>query len=266
MHITYLSVKGTIMELYFFMPLIMIIAAYLAILVAVIQLKQDSSIANAAWCGGCLIVALYTLIMHGRYLPRHIIVTTMVALWAIRLIIYVYLRYKGNDPRFQSWKQSGIKALIFNIAYLFGAQAFFMTVTSIPIILINMSNVPGLNYLDLGAIGLWLIGYFFEAVADYQLFMFTRNPAHKGRVMRYGLWHYSRHPNYFGEIVMWWAIFLLALSVPDGIFGIMAPIAVTITLVWVTGIPWVEKAMDKNPEYQEYKRTTSALIPWGSKK
>ncbi len=258
--------KGQSMGLHFFMPLLAIIGFYLAALVAVVQIKQDTSIANAAWCGGCLIVALYTLVMHGLYLPRHIVVTTMIALWALRLIIYVYLRYKGNDPRFKTWKATGIKALIFNIAYIFGSQAFFMTIMSIPIILINMSDVPGLNYLDYAAIGLWLVGYFFEAVSDYQLFKFTSNPANKGHVMRYGLWRYSRHPNYFGEIVIWWAIFLLALSVPYGILGIIAPIAVTVTLVWVTGIPWVEKAMDNNPEYQEYKRTTSALIPWFSKK
>lgn len=254
------------MEFSFFIPLIAIMAVYFASIVALVQIKKDSSIANAAWCGGCLIVALYTLIMHGQYLPRHIILTTMIALWAVRLIIYVYLRYKGNDPRFQTWKQSGIKAFLFNIAYIFGSQLFFMSVMSIPIILINMSSVYGLNYLDYIAIAVWLIGYYFEAVSDYQLFMFTSNPANKGHVMRHGLWRYSRHPNYFGEIIIWWAIFLFALSVPYGFLSIISAMAVTITLVWVTGIPWVEKAMANNPEYQEYKRKTNMLIPGEPKK
>lgn len=254
------------MEFSFFIPLIVIIAVYLASIVALVQIKEDSSIANAAWCGGCLIVALYTLMMHGQYLLRHIILTIMIALWAVRLIVYVYLRYKGNDPRFQTWKQSGIKALIFNIAYIFGSQLFFMTVMSIPIVLINMSNVHGLNYLDYTGIAVWLIGYYFEAVSDYQLFKFTSNPANKGHVMHRGLWRYSRHPNYFGEIVIWWGIFLFALSVPYGFLSIISAMAVTITLVWVTGIPWVEKAMDNNPEYQEYKRKTNMLIPGEPKK
>lgn len=254
------------MEFSFFIPLIAIIAVYFVIMVTIVQVKQDSSIANSVWCGGCLIIALYTCIMHGQFLPRHIVITTMIILWVLRLVIYVYLRYKGNDPRFQTWKQAGIQALIFNVAYIFGAQAFFMAIMSVPIILINTSSVPELWSLDYVAIGIWLIGYFFEAISDYQLFIFTSNANNKGHVMRYGLWRYSRHPNYFGEVLMWWAIFLLTLSVPHGILSIIAPIAVTVTLLWVTGIPWVEKAMDNNPEYQEYKRKTSVFIPWFVKK
>lgn len=250
------------MDVSFFMPLIAVIAIYFAIMVTIVQIKQDSSIANSVWSGGCLLIALYTFIMSGLYLPRQIVVTALITLWASRLVTYVYLRYKGNDPRFQTWKQAGIKALIFNIAYIFGGQAFLMTIMSIPTILINISTVPGLNYLDFMGIGIWLVGYFFEAVSDYQLFQFTSDPANKGHVMKYGLWHYSRHPNYFGEVLMWWGIFLLALSVPFGIYSIITPATITVMLLFVTGIPWVEKAMDTNPEYQEYKRKTCAFIPW----
>lgn len=252
------------MELSFFLPLIAIIAVYFAIMVAVVQIKEDSSIANSVWSGGCLIIALYTFIMAGLYLPRHVVITALITLWSARLVIYVYLRYKGNDPRFQTWKQAGLKALIFNIAYIFGGQAFLMTIMSIPTILINTSTTAGLNYLDYAAIALWSVGYFFESVSDYQLFQFTSDPANKGHVMKYGLWRYSRHPNYFGEVVMWWGIFLLALSVPFGIYSIITPVTITVMLLFVTGIPWVEKAMDNNPEYQEYKRKTSAFIPWFS--
>lgn len=250
------------MELSFFLPLIAIITIYFAIMVAVVQIKEDSSIANSVWSGGCLIIALYTFVMAGLYLERHVIITAMIVLWATRLVLYVYLRYRGNDPRFQTWKQAGLSALIFNIAYIFGGQAFLMTIMSIPTILINTSIVPGLNYLDYLGMGTWAVGYFFEAVSDYQLFAFMKDPANKGRVMRSGLWHYSRHPNYFGEVVMWWGIFLLALSVPFGIYSIITPLTITTMLLFVTGIPWVEKAMDNNPEYQEYKRKTSAFIPW----
>lgn len=250
------------MELSFFTPLLVVIAIYFAIMVIVVQMKQDTSIANSVWTGGCLLIALYTFIMKGLFLPRHIIVTTMIVLWASRLVTYVYLRYRGNDPRFQTWKHAGLKALILNIAYIFGAQAFLMTIMSIPTILINTSNSALLTYLDFMGIAIWSVGYFFEAVSDYQLFIFTQDPANKGRVMRYGLWRYSRHPNYFGEVLIWWGIFLLALSVPFGLYSIITPVTITIMLLFVTGIPWVEKAMDTNPEYQEYKKKTSVFIPW----
>lgn len=252
------------MELTFFFPLITLIIIYFAIMVIVVQIKQDTSIANAVWSGGCLLIALYTFFMHSPYIARHILLTSLIGLWSSRLLLYVYLRYRGDDPRFQSWKQSGLTALIMNIAYIFGGQALFMTVMSVPTMIINMSNVPGLNYLDFFGIAVWIVGYYFESVSDYQLFVFTRNPAHKGHVMRYGLWRYSRHPNYFGEVTMWWGIFLIALSVPYGTYSIITPATITFLLLFVTGIPWIEKAMENNPEYQEYKRTTSAFIPWPS--
>lgn len=253
------------MDLSFFYPLLILLVVYLATMVAIVQIKQDTSIANFVWGGGCLLVALYTFFMGNMYLVRHVILTTLIVFWAGRLILYVYLRYHGTDPRFQSWKQKGGYALLINIGYIFGLQALLMVIMSAPIVLINISTNLGLTSLDYVGIVLWLIGYYFEAVSDYQLFTFTRNPANKGKVMRYGLWRYSRHPNYFGEVTMWWGLFLIALSVDNGIYAIVAPATITFLLLFVTGIPWVEEAMKNNPEYQDYKQHTSIFIPWFSK-
>ena len=96
------------------------------------------------------------------------------------------------------------------------------------------------------------------------MYEFRKNPNSQNKILNTGLWKYSRHPNYFGEITMWWGIYLLALSVPYGWLTIITPIAITITLVFVTGIPWAERAMEKTPGFAEYKRTTSMLIPWKS--
>lgn len=89
-----------------------------------------------------------------------------------------------------------------------------------------------------------------------------RNPVNKGHVMRFGLWRYSRHPNYFGESLMWWGVYCIALSLPYGWTAIITPITITVLLVFVTGIPWIEKTMIGNAEYKEYQRTTSKFIPW----
>ncbi len=240
---------------------IAILIAYLSCMVINVQYRGDTSIANFTWGGGVLIVALYTFFTTGTFLARQIIVTSMIALWAGRLILHVYKRYTGEDPRFKSWKWKGFKALIINIMWVFG-QSIMIAIMSYPVFLINTNQVPGLTVLDICGILLWIFGFCVESISDQQLFHFMKNPANKGKVMDRGLWHYSRHPNYFGEIVMWWSIYLIALSVPQGWTSIIAPITITIFLVFITGIPLLEKAMKNNAEYQEYKKRTNALIPW----
>jgi len=244
---------------------ILILILYLCCMVINVQYKGDTSIANFTWGGGVLIVALYTFFTLSNFLARQIILTTMIALWAGRLIIYVYKRYTGHDPRFNSWKWQGFKALIINIIWVFG-QSTMIAIMSTPVFLVNSNQIPGLNLIDLCGILLWIFGFCWEAISDQQLFNFMKNPNNKGKVMDKGLWYYSRHPNYFGEIVMWWSIYLIALSMPKGWISIIAPITITFLLIFVTGIPLLEKAMKNNSAYQEYKKRTSILIPWFSKK
>ncbi len=244
---------------------ILILILYLCCMVINVQYKGDTSIANFTWGGGVLIVALYTFFTLSHFLPRQIILTSMIALWAGRLIIHVYKRYTGHDPRFNSWKWQGFKALIINIIWVFG-QSTMIAIMSTPVFLVNTNQISGLNLIDLCGILLWIFGFCWEAISDQQLFNFMKNPNNKGKIMDKGLWHYSRHPNYFGEIVMWWSIYFLALSVPKGWISIIAPITITFLLIFVTGIPLLEKAMKNNSAYQEYKKRTSVLIPWFSKK
>ena len=175
-------------------------------------------------------------------------------------------RYKGTDPRYQSWKhEGGVKALVINLGYIFGLQALLLALMSVPIYLVNTMSGPDLTVFDLIGLLIWMTGFYFESVSDHQLFQFMSDPLNKGKIMKYGLWHYSRHPNYFGEITMWWGIFLIALSVPSGWLAIIAPVTITFLLIFVTGVPWIEKVFENNPEYQEYKRKTSMLIPWFTK-
>jgi steroid 5-alpha reductase family enzyme len=234
-------------------------------MVALACYKGDTSISNFTWGGGVLIVALYTFIRISTFLLQQIIVTVMICLWSIRLISYVYRRYTGKDPRFVGWKWQGFKALIINSFWIYG-QSIMITIMGLPIVLINRYNIPhAFSFFDIVGIIVWLTGYYWESVSDHQLFTFMHNPANKGHVMTRGLWHYSRHPNYFGESVMWVGIFCMALSVPYGWTAIIAPATITFLLVFVTGIPLLENAMANNSEYQKYKKHTSKFIPWFSK-
>lgn len=109
---------------------------------------------------------------------------------------------------------------------------------------------------------IWAFGFLWEAISDLQLARFKANPSNRGKLMRTGLWRYSRHPNYFGEIVLWWGIFLIALPWERGYWCLFSPVIVTWLLARVSGVPMLEGKYRDNPEYQEYVRTTPALFPF----
>jgi steroid 5-alpha reductase family enzyme len=108
----------------------------------------------------------------------------------------------------------------------------------------------------------WLFGFLFESVGDAELARFARDPHNRGKILQSGLWQYTRHPNYFGEVVQWWGIWLLAVGVPGGWFGIVGPLTITFLILKVSGIPMLEKKMAENPDFAEYKRRTSVFLPW----
>jgi steroid 5-alpha reductase family enzyme len=248
-----------------FIEIASILCAYLMSMVIITCYKGDTSISNFTWGGGVLIVTLYTFLRLSNFLLQQIIVTAMICLWSTRLIAYVYRRYTGKDPRFVNWKWQGFKALIINSFWIFG-QSIMIAIMSWPIVLINTYNIARtLSLFDILGIIIWLIGYYWETMSDHQLFKFMHNPANKGHVMTRGLWHYSRHPNYFGESVMWVGIFFMALSVPYGWTAIITPATITFLLVFVTGVPLLENAMAQNGEYQKYKKHTNKFIPWFTK-
>lgn len=250
-------------------PLILLILAYLTLMLIIVHVKKDSSIANFTWGGGCLLIAWYLYFAHKTYaIPffnRPLLVTLLLTLWCVRLALYVYLRYKGDDPRYKSWKKQGFNALVFNLFWIFGLNTIMMLVMSAPTLVVNSAIAnSAFTYLDLIGVAIWAIGFYWESVSDYQMYTFTRDPANKGKIMKSGLWKYSRHPNYFGEVLMWGGIFLITLNI--SVAAIIAPITITFLLLFVTGIPWAEKSMENNPEYREYQKHTSMFIPWFPKK
>ncbi len=111
------------------------------------------------------------------------------------------------------------------------------------------------------SVAVWAFGFAFEAIGDAQLAAFLRNPENRGHVMDAGLWRYSRHPNYFGEIVQWWAIWLLTLGVPGWLLAVVGPLTITLLLRYVSGVPLLERKRAGRPEWEAYKARTSVLIP-----
>ncbi len=245
----------------------LLVFVYMTFLFVIAQLKKDNSIVDIGWGFGFVLIALFTFVKSGLYLPRHLLVTLLVVMWGLRISFHILHRHKGEDFRYKAWRDEW-KQWFYLRSYfqIFMLQGFFMLIISMPVIVINSSAIPGLTFVDILGAALWCLGFYFEVVGDYQLQAFITNPENKKRIMRYGLWQYTRHPNYFGEIVMWWGIWLMALTVPLGFLTIISPLTITILLVFVSGVPMLEKRFAGNPEYQEYQRTTNALIPWWPKK
>jgi len=129
-------------------------------------------------------------------------------------------------------------------------------------VLVNHDPGGPLGFLDFLGVLVWAIGFVFEAVGDRQLLVFVKNPANAGRILQTGLWRYTRHPNYFGEATLWWGVFFIALSVPYGLFAILSPLTIDFLLLKVSGIPMLEKRWEGQPEFEDYKRRTNALVPW----
>jgi steroid 5-alpha reductase family enzyme len=141
-------------------------------------------------------------------------------------------------------------------------QGIFLLIISSSVVLVNVSTAGGPGALDFAGTAFWLVGFFFETVGDAQLKKFKVSPENKGKVITSGLWRYTRHPNYFGEAAMWWGIWLIALSVPNGWKTVVSPLAITFLLRWVSGVTMLEKKYAGNSEFIEYARRTNAFFPW----
>lgn len=194
---------------------------------------------------------------------RGLLVTVLVAIWALRLSIYITARNWGEpeDYRYKKIRANNEPGFAFKSLYIvFGLQgvlAWFIAMPLLPAIM----NPGGIGPIDIIATALWLVGFVFEAGGDYQLARFKRDASNKGRVLDSGLWRYTRHPNYFGDFCVWWAFYLFALSA-GGWWTALSPVLMSILLLKVSGVALLEKTInDRRPEYAEYVRRTNAFFP-----
>ena len=247
----------------------LILFIYMTVLFLIALKRKDNSIADVVWGTGFILVAWSTLIFYGSFTPRQWIVNLLVLIWGLRLAIRIHLRDKGKgeDVRYKKWRQEWGKFFVIR-SYLqvFLLQGFILLLNITPVFFINTYDAGGLGWLDVLGVSVWCLGFAFESVGDWQLDRFIKNPDNRGKVMDQGLWRYSRHPNYFGEVTMWWGIYLLALSVLGGWISIVGPLTITYIILFVSGIPMTERFMQDNPVFADYKKRTSVFIPWFPKK
>ena len=246
----------------------LLVFVYFMIFFIVAMIIKNNSIVDIGWGMGFVIVAVSTLVVNGNYNVRSILVTVMVTLWGGRLAWHIIKRNVGKpeDFRYAKWRHEwGKWFVVRSFLQVFMLQGFLMLVIASSVIFINRSQGFSLGILDYLGLTVWLTGYYFEVLGDIQLREFLKKPENKGKIMKEGLWKYTRHPNYFGEATMWWGIFLIALSV-GGYLTVISPLTITILLLFVSGVPLLEKSMKDNPDFQEYMKETNKFFPWFPKK
>jgi steroid 5-alpha reductase family enzyme len=228
-------------------------------------IKKDNSIVDIAWGIGFIFVAILTFFLVTEFAVRHILVTALIFLWGSRLATHIAIRNKGKgeDFRYAKWRKDwGKWFFIRSFFQIYMLQGLLLLIIAYPVMLINHSEDPGITFFDILGLIIWLTGFFFEAVGDYQLLKFKRKAENKGKIIAQGLWRYTRHPNYFGETAMWWGIFLMALSLKNGWTAIVSPLTITFLLLKVSGISMLEKKYVGNKQFEEYAKRTSAFFPW----
>jgi steroid 5-alpha reductase family enzyme len=244
----------------------LVVAAFVTVLWMVSLLLRDSSIVDSFWGVGFVVVALtVAAAAPAGLLPRAWLLGIMVAVWGLRLSHYIFWRNKGKgeDYRYRTWREEAGPAWWWrSYVKVFLLQGVIMWIVAAPLVAaIGNLAQPPLSWLDgLGA-AVWLVGFVFESVGDWQLSRFKRDPANKGQLFTGGVWRYTRHPNYFGDASVWWGHYLVAAA-SGAWWTVFSPILMTFLLVRVSGVSMLESALrDSKPGYREYIASTSAFFP-----
>jgi steroid 5-alpha reductase family enzyme len=217
---------------------------------------------DIAWGLGFMIVAWSSWVQHES--GRSLLLAILVSIWGLRLASHIgrrSLKSPTDDRRYteltKKWRGNIWVRAYFSV-YL--VQGGLIWLIGLPLSLATRPQLHGLGWLSFVGTAVWIFGFAFEAIADRQLRHFLQQPNHP-KNMGSGLWRYSRHPNYFGEITQWFGIAVVALQVDYGWISLLGPVMLSFVIIFISGIPPIEARRADDPEYQAYKRHTSALIP-----
>jgi len=227
---------------------------------------SDVSIIDIAWAPAFVGIAILSLLVEQRISLRAELVIALAILWATRLGLHIYRRWKRlghEDYRYaEIRKQRGPNFALTSLFWIFWLQALLAWVISWPLQFSVIARLP-LTAADGMGLGLTAFGILFEAIADQQLTAFHAGPESHGKVLNTGLWSVSRHPNYFGDCMIWWGFFVVAIASGAPYWTILSPVVMSALLVHYSGGGLMEDTIaTRRPNYQEYIRRTSFFVPW----
>jgi steroid 5-alpha reductase family enzyme len=230
-------------------------------------INKNHTIVDFAWGLSFVIVAHISFWMNFEFTLPRVLVLLMVTVWGLRLAGHIHIRSHGQeeDERYAFMRESLEKrghALLQSYLRIYLMQGLMALIIAAPIVMINGSDEKGFTWLYILGTAIWLFGFTWEVVGDFQLKQFLKEEENRGHIMRAGLWKYTRHPNYFGEATLWWGIYLIALNVKGGWTTFFGPFLLTFLLLYVSGVPLIESMFRKSPEFTEYAERTHKFIPW----
>lgn len=226
------------------------------------KLMKRNDVADVAWGFGFVVLAW--VLYYNRPSVQLSLSVILVTIWGIRLSTHIFMRNrkKSEDYRYKQWrKEWGSWFTLRSFLQVFMLQGVLLVMISTPLIVLGAHGQDTISTVNLLGIIIWSVGFFFEAFGDYELTKFIQNPHNKGKVMKKGLWSLTRHPNYFGEVVQWWGIWLVSYNSPWFLWAIIGPLTITILILKVSGIPLLENKYTGNKEFEEYKKRTNKFFP-----
>ena len=225
--------------------------------------RKNVNIVDSLWSLMFLAGAATYTVYAGELTERNILLLSLVTIWSLRLSFFLTLRNWGEDEdrRYREIRANNEPNFNLKSLYIiFGLQALLAWLISIPL-LSALSSPAEIGLIEIIATAVWFTGFVFEATADQQLYRFKSNPDNKGKVLDSGLWAYSRHPNYFGEFLIWWGFFLFSFTA-GGWWTVYSPLLMTVLLLRVSGVSLMEKGITKRRvQYREYIESTNAFFP-----
>ncbi len=232
---------------------------------------KNNGVADVGYGLGVVVVVAVALYLTNQQNSYIVALALLTFVWGFRLAGRIFLKNYGKpeDFRYKAWRNSwGFLFIPRSFLQIYMLQGIILFIIALPVTYtIVFPSALEIPMFFFAGIALWVIGFFFESVADFQLDRFIREPKNKGKIMTGGLWRYSRHPNYFGESLMWWGIATAAAGLSSQpLLGFISPVLITFLLLKVSGIPLLEKRWQGNPEWEEYKKRTSVFIPLPPKK
>ena len=234
---------------------------------------RDVSIIDMFFALIILVITAVSFALGNGVAARKQLVLLLVGLWAIRITVHLVRRNWGHceDPRYtklRSWTADDRSFVWLSLKKVFLLQGVVIWFVSLPVQVAQDYTTPmSLGWLAWMGTAVWAVGFIFESIADYQLTRFRADEGNRGKVLQTGLWGYSRHPHYFGELCVWWGLFLIACENVAGIFTVAGPLAYSYLIINVTGQRTLDKKLAREkPAYQAYMDNTSGLIPMPPRK